>query len=358
MPLFVTATCEFSRFDDPDRTSAGEFVFLNPNGGGIALLSTVRLVYSTPNFELNKKFYNNVFEEIDGKMPRLGDVFRLTKRQSGTGPNNRNFTLLGDPAMRLAYPKHVVITDSINGIALSGVPDTLKALSKVTISGHLEDKYGVKLTGFNGILYPTVYDKAAILTTLKNDPGSNVRTFTLQKNVLFRGKVSVINGKFSFQFIVPKDINYKHDFGRISYYAENGVTDANGYNEDFIIGGSVTGENDVTGPEIDLYLNDSTFVFGGMTDENPVLLAFIRDRNGINTTGNGIGHDIVAVLDRETNNSIVLNDDYESDLDSYQSGTIEYAFKDLSEGRHTLELTVWDTYNNSAKAYIEFVVAP
>ncbi|MFH1320169.1 MAG: type IX secretion system sortase PorU [Bacteroidota bacterium] len=361
MPLFMTATCEFSRFDDPGRTSAGEYVFLNSNGGGIALLSTVRLVFSGANQTLADNFYKIVFEPVNGEMPRLGDVVMNTKNNCNiidSSSNRRKYLLLGDPALRLAYPVHNIITDSINGNPVSMGPDTMKALAKVTVSGHLENENGVTLSGFNGTLYPTVYDKAAVISTLVNDPNSGHKDFTLQKNVLFRGKVSVINGGFSFAFIVPKDINYNDDFGRISYYAENGITDANGYYEDFIIGGSATNvENDETGPEVDLYLNDTNFVFGGLTDENPILLAFIYDRNGINTTGTGIGHDIVAILDNETNQSIVLNDEYESDLDSYQRGTIRSPLKDLSEGRHILELTVWDTYNNSARAYTEFVVA-
>jgi hypothetical protein len=363
LPLFFTATCEFSRYDDPERTSAGEYVFLNPNGGGIALFTTVRLVYATPNFYLNQYFYNAAFNPMpSGIMPRLGDLYRYMKDlPNGYSVNGRNFTLLGDPALTLAYPKHVVVTDTVNNVPVStSSSDTLKALSLVTISGHLTDGSGALLNTYNGVLYPTVYDKKQNITTLSNDgPGlSPLFTFAVQKNILYKGKVSVSNGNFKFSFVVPKDISYAFGIGRISYYAENGTEDANGYYEKVIIGGSNdTAAADNAGPEVQLYMNDTKFVSGGITDENPDLYAMLKDQNGVNTVGNGIGHDITAVLDANTDNAILLNDYYEADLNSYKSGTIRYPFNELSDGQHTLSLKVWDVYNNSSKAYTEFIVA-
>lgn len=358
MPLVVTATCEFARFDDPERTSAGELVLLNPNGGGIALLTTVRLVYSTPNFYLNKKFYECVFKKINGEMPRLGDVFRKTKALSGNQVNNRNFTLLGDPALRLAYPKYNVVTTSFNNETVSPVSvDTIGALGKVTVTGEVHDETGSKLANFNGTVYPTVYDKPRTIVTLRND-GGNAYSFQLQKNLVYRGKASVINGDFSFSFVVPKDIAYQIGKGRISYYAENGDVDAAGNYEKFYVGGSdSTAAADLTGPDIRVFMNDSNFVYGGTTSENPKLFAIVADSNGINTVGNAIGHDIVAVLDENTDNAEVLNEYYQGELNSYQKGKIIYPYENLAEGRHTLKLKVWDVYNNSSESRTEFVVS-
>ena len=360
--LFFTATCEFSRYDDPERTSAGEYAFLNPNGAAIALFSTVRLVFASPNFYLNQDFYKAVFTPINGRMPRLGDLYEFIKTQSGgNSVNSRNFTLLGDPALTLAYPKYRVSTDSVNSAAVSAVSsDTLKALSLVTITGHVQDNSGNVLTTYNGTLYPTIYDKPQNITTLSNDgiSASPPFTFKLQKNILYKGKVSVNNGYFKFSFLVPKDIAYQYGTGRISYYAENGNEDAHGYYEKVIIGGSNnSAPADVVGPEVNLYLNDTKFVFGGLTDENPDLYSILKDASGINTVGNGIGHDITAVLDANTEKAIVLNDYYQSDLNSYKSGTIRYPFADIAEGKHTLKLKVWDVYNNSSETYTEFVAA-
>ncbi|MDQ3112072.1 MAG: type IX secretion system sortase PorU [Bacteroidota bacterium] len=357
MPLFITATCEFSRFDDPSRTSAGEYILLNGNGGGIGLLTTVRLVYSTPNFNLNRKFYECAFDPINGEMPRMGDLYRITKVNSGNNTNNRNFTLLGDPALLLNYPVNQVTTTEVNNVVITSQPDTLRALSHVTIEGYVADTAGNVMSGFNGVLYPTVFDKAKTITTLGNDPPNPVYTFQLQKSVLYHGKVSVVNGYFSYSFVVPRDIAYQYGKGRVSYFADNGVTDASGNHENIIIGGSnPNAPADVTGPQIKLYLNDSNFVFGGITNSSPKLFAVIRDSNGVNTVGNGIGHDVVAILDDETGNAIVLNDYYQADMNSYQSGKIIYPFSDLAPGKHTLTLKVWDVYNNSSTVKTEFMV--
>ena len=355
-PLFVTATCEFSRFDDPGRTTAGELVLLNP-GGGIGLLTTVRLVYSAPNFTLNKTFYEEVFNPVNGVLPTIGQLYMSIKNNSNNiiNKNNRNFTLLGDPALKLAYPIHDVKTTKINGTSVS-LADTIKSLGKVTIVGEVQDNNGNKMTGFNGIISPIVFDKTKQVNTLDND-GEGVFSFNLQTSKLFKGKVSVVNGDFTYTFVVPKDISYNFGQGKLSYYAENQSVDANGYYTDFYIGGTADDyEADDMGPEIDLFMNDENFVFGGITDNSPILLANISDLHGINMVGNGIGHDIVAVLDDNTDDSFVLNDFYEADLNSYQTGKIAFPLSDLKEGRHKLTLKVWDVYNNSSEATIEFVV--
>ncbi|MBK9799471.1 MAG: type IX secretion system sortase PorU [Bacteroidetes bacterium] len=360
LPLFVTATCEFSRYDDPARTSAGEDVLLNPNGGGIGLLTTTRLVYSNPNFVLNYNFYKNAFKPIAGGMPRLGDIAKVTKNSSvsSASTNHRNFTLLGDPALKLAYPKESVVTSTLNTQSISVNADTVKALSKITITGYIQDINGAKMSSFNGLIYPTVFDKSKIVTTQGNDSDSPKKNFRLQKSIVYKGKVSVINGDFSFTFVVPKDIALNFGKGRLSYYADNGETDASGNNENFIIGGVSSAINsDNEGPQVQLYLNNDKFINGGITNENPVLYAKVQDDNGINTVGNGIGHDIVSMLDLSSDKTYVLNDYYQAELDSYQKGTIRYQLSNLAEGKHDLSLKVWDTYNNSSVARTEFVVS-
>lgn len=360
LPVFITATCEFSRFDDPARTSAGEYVLTNPNGGGVSLLTTTRLAFSNYNENLNNSFYEKAFIKTAGIYPTLGELVAYSKTDNGSTLYLRNFALLGDPALTMAYPKNQVVTSTINGVDANLYSDTVNALSQLSITGYIADELGNIINDFNGYLYPTVYDKAITLNTLANDPSVNyVAPFTLQKGILYKGKVSVINGEFSFTFLVPKDIQYAYGEGRISYYAENGISDATGYFESFIIGGSsdsVFSNN--TGPVIELYMNDESFLSGGTTDENPVLIAILNDDQGINTVGNGIGHDITAILDGNTGNSVVLNDYYESDLDSYKSGRVSYPFYSLSNGVHTIEFKAWDILNYSSTSSIEFIVAP
>ena len=353
LPLFMTATCEFSRYDDPERVSAGEQVFLKENGGAIALLTTSRVVFTGSNLDLNTSFLENLFPKDNESFPRLGDVLMRTKNNvvDISNTNHRNFTLLGDPALQLAYPQYdIVLTD---------VQDSAKALDLVTISGEIQHN-GVKLNNFNGLVYPKVYDKRRDFQTLGQDE-SPVFVFDLQKNLLFKGKSSVENGEFSFSFIVPKDINYDFGNGKISLYAKGDIQDqlcdALGHNLDMVVGGTSSEyTEDFEGPQIELFMNDTNFIFGGITDANPSLFAKLYDESGINTVSNGIGHDMLAIIDEESSNPIVLNDFYESDINSYKSGIIDYPFSTLSEGKHSLTVKVWDVHNNSAEGVTEFVV--
>ena len=368
LPLFITATCEFSRFDDIDlndgtgeitaKTSAGEMVLLSSKGGGIALMSTTRVVFSAPNYFLNKNIFNYAFKRDESGNPlRLGDIIRLAKNSSGTGPNKRNFSLLGDPALRLGYPWHgQVITDSVNHLYITSKIDTLKALSLVTVSGHIEDNTGKPVDDFNGVVYPQVFDKENKIKTLANDGGSMME-FNLRNNILYSGKTMASNGRFNFTFIMPRDINYSFGTGKISYYASDNKADMNGSLNDIIIGGFTnTAFKDTTGPAIDLYLNDTLFRNGGLTDNNPVLLAIIEDNGGINTTGSGIGHDLTGYLDNEPDNIVVLNNYFENDFNNYMRGKIIYNLSDLTDGAHKLTVKAWDNYNNSSEKSVLFLV--
>ena len=357
LPMFVTATCEFSRFDDPARTSCGENVLLNPNGGGICLFTTTRIAYSSDANALGPAFFNAALNQLNGWYPRTGDIIRLTKQ--GGNRNYTHFCLLGDPAITLAYPKEHVYTSSVSANTNSTNNDTLKALSKITVKGFVGDKNGAILPNFNGVIFPTVFDKATNQTTLGNDLGpEGFINFSVQKNILYKGKANVKNGLFEFTFMVPRDINYQYGNGKISYYAHNGITDASGYKNDIVIGGSISNPiTDNEGPKIRLYMNDENFVSGGTTNENPKVFMKLSDSSGVNTVGSGIGHDLIAILDEKSNSPYILNDYYEADLNSYQSGRIIYPLDKLSDGSHTLNVRVWDIQNNSSSENTEFIVA-
>lgn len=368
LPLFITATCEFSRFDDIElnvathemlgKPSAGEAVFLNPDGGAIALMSTTRVVYSAPNFFLNRNIYNYAFSrDENGNTLRLGDIIRIAKNKSGNGPNKRNFSLLGDPALKLAYPWHGnIVTDSVNSTPVQNDTDSLKALSLITISGHIENIKGGIINDFNGIVSPLVYDKENKIKTLAND-GGQILEFGLRNNILFSGKTLAKNGKFRFTFIVPRDINYSYGTGKISYYASDNQSDMYGSYNKIIVGGFAnTDLTDTSGPLIKLFMNDTLFKSGGITDKNPRLLAIIEDKGGINTTGAGIGHDITGYIDNQANQSFVLNNYYVNDFDNFMKGRIEYNLTGLSSGNHSLTLKAWDNFNNSSEERIIFLV--
>jgi hypothetical protein len=368
LPLFITATCEFSRFDDVElnistgqyipKTSAGEMVLLNPGGGGIALMTTTRVVFSAPNYVLNRNIYQYAFgKDEDGNPPRLGDIIRLAKINSGSGNNKRNFSLLGDPALRLAFPWQAsVVTDSINGRSLSLPADTLKALAEITLSGFVTDPGGVVMEDYSGVLFTTVYDKSKSVTTLAND-GGNKMEYKLMNSVLFSGKTMVANGRFRVKFMVPRDIDYEFGNGKISYYTGNGEVHASGYNSMITIGGfSNSIRTDTAGPSIRLFLNDTLFRQGGLSDSEPMLLAMISDSSGLNTTGAGIGHDITMWTNDNINGRIVLNNYFEADFDNYMAGTVKYPIEKLSQGQNSITLKAWDNYNNSSQETLLFFV--
>lgn len=357
MPLYVTATCEFGRWDDPNLRSGAEHLLLKPEGGAIAMLTTVRVVYSNSNDVLNRNFYRQIFvkDPIENRMPTVGEAFMRTKNNSwGANANNRNFSLLGDPGLPLAYPKWKAVVETINGLsATDTIADTLGALSLVTMNGSIQDDAGQIKTDFQGEVQVTVFDKPMRFTTRRVP-----FTFYWQKTRLFNGTATVRDGRFSLQFVVPLDISYEDGMGKISLYAKSMQEDAAGADQKIAIGGN--GGQAVTddqAPELDLYMNDPSFVDGGMVDPDPVLLAEVFDENGINTAGTGIGHELTATLDGNSSDLIVLNDYYTAEANSYQRGTIRFPFQQLAEGEHTLEVKVWDVANHSAKREIRFLVA-
>jgi hypothetical protein len=358
LPVFLTATCELARFDDPGENTAGEILVMNPNGGAIAMLTTTRIVTSGANRELDEAFFAVAFEDETISDLTLGKINMLTKNGVGLSNSSKpNFSLLGDPALRMRYPEKYVYTTQINEIAIENFVDTLKALQEVVFTGYVGDADGNKLTDFNGFVYPTVFDKKTNLQTQNNDDGE-VQEYSVYNRYLYKGKASVTGGDFNFRFVIPYDINYTVDSARVSYYAVAGNIDAHGYNEDFLIGSALSGAQlNTVGPEIELFLNDSTFISGGVSDTKPILLAKLKDENGINTVGNGIGHDLIAVLDEDTQNPIRLNDYYSANLDTYTSGEIRFQMSTIAEGQHTLRLKAWDIHNNSSEKSIEFLVA-
>lgn len=355
--LFVSSTCEFTKYDDPSRVSAGEWLSLNPNGGAIALMTTTRPVYFSVNTATGSSFYKHVFERDAQNLPlTFGEILRRTKNMVNSDVNKHSFTLIGDPALRIALPRLRVVIDSINGFSIFQKIDTIKALSYVNIKGHIENQLGDKVTS-DGVLTIRVFDKFKQQLTLGQDVNSPIISFNNQENILFKGRSNVFNGSFEVEFITPKDIDYSYGKGKLSMYYNDSIIDGLGAETGFIVGGiSNTIQLDTIGPKVVMYLNDEDFVSSGLTNESPKLIVRINDESGVNTIGNGIGHDIVAVLDGNVSSPIVLNNFYVADMNSFQKGRIVYDFKNLEEGRHNLKLKVWDVYNNPSESSIDFIV--
>lgn len=351
LSFLVTSTCSFGKYDKLDGECGAE-AFVLADGAGVGAISAARPIAHVRSF--NSML---VTSALDAATNTVGDALRLTKNRNQMS-QNRAVVLLGDPALRLAVPTNNVVVTAINGRTVQpGVDDSCLVLSTVTVEGEIQRADGTLLSDFDGVVYPIVFDREVACRTLANDNEGTEVDFTQQKNVLYKGSAVVTGGRFSYSFIVPRDVAYQFGRGKISHYAKSAQTDAGGAYTAVLFGG-FNSEVDLseTRPDIRLYLNDTNFVDGGLTDESPMLYAILEDSVGINAVGSGIGHDITAVLDGNVNDLIVLNDLYQTDIDNSRRGYIQYNFTNLATGRHSLTLKAWNIYNYSSETTLHFVV--
>jgi hypothetical protein len=357
LPLLITVTCDFSRFDNPNRTTAGELTFWNKNGGAASMITTTREVFIGTGQAFNSELIR-VLLEFNNEDLTIAQS--LAEVKNGFSSTQKFFIFcFGDPAMELAIPKPNIVLTKINEKLITESLDTLKALSKVTLEGIITDEANNKLDDFNGTLSTIVFDKIRENTTLDNDGHGVFLNFDTQESKLFRGKSTVENGTFKFDFIVPKDIRVAFGQSKLSFYAqtEDNTLDKNGFNLDVVVGGiDENAPDDTVGPEIQLFLNDESFIDGGNTNTSPNLIVKLEDMSGINTSISSLGHNIVAILDGDINNQIILNDFYQTEENDFTRGKVNFTLSDLEVGEHTLQLKAWDTYNNSSEATLTFVV--
>lgn len=372
IPLWVAASCELTPYDMMEET-IGESALLNKSSGAVAFISSARAVYAAQNTSLNTYFMKYVFAtKEDGTRYTLGDALRETKVSlvSPVTPqdprdysyNKLKYFLLGDPAMTLMMPTHNVVIDAINDIPLTGAEELprLTAGSCAKIKGHIEDTSGNLLPGFNGSLTLTLLDSRDTIACL-NNAGDDMDTYYFSEHTktLYEGSDSVLAGTFTTEIPIPFDIKYTDLNGRLNLYAVNNenTVEANGVCYDFIVGGTADNiVNDNSGPSLYVYLNTPEFQDGGSVNETPYFHANLNDSDGINATGNGIGHDIELIIDGKENMSYNLNNYYVNDFGSFMSGSVSYLIPTLEEGAHTLLFRAWDMKNNSSSATMKFNV--
>ena len=367
LPLFITATCSYGWWDLSGEQSAAEVLLLNENGGAIALMTTVRLVYTSHNLTqlnvgLNRALNRELFKPAqDGNPRRLGDILVSTKNtQAGLQGNNRKFNLLGDPTLRLGYPSREAVVEQVNGTPVEDTP-ALRALDEVTIEGSIRTTGGAVDSGFEGQAHVVVFDAERRV----NVPDRRVMPrdyYTVREDLLWRGTIPVTSGRFTATFVMPKDISYSNEPGRVSVYVRNASEHAGGYTEQVVVGGTAAIlPDDHVGPDISLFLNDTTFVSGGLTPAHPRLIVKLRDDSGINTVGTGVGHEMLLVVDGDERTAVDIGSRFESDPGSFRSGRVEYSFRDyadgLVDGPHSLSVRAWDVLNNSNVESLDFVVA-
>lgn len=379
LPLWVTAACDIMAFDGVTET-IGEAAVRNEKGGAVAFYGTARTVFTSANKYINHAFMKRVLSLQDGKPIALGEAHRLAQNDvmlgtnryptptredpNKTSPeqdnteNHLQYSLLGDPALSLNLPTAQVVVDEIDGVAVgSGTMPTVKAGSVIKMKGHVA---GVE--GFNGVVTATVRDTQEEITcklnNTSNDGAEVAFKYLDRTKTLYHGSDSIRNSSFELTFAVPKDINYADGQGMINLYALN--TDktirANGSCDQFIVGGSAEAKNDSVGPSIYCYLNSPSFVDGGNVNSTPYFVAEIKDKDGINAAGSGIGHDLQLVIDGDMAKTYTLNNNFSYDFGTYTSGSTFYSIPELEEGPHRLQFRAWDIQNNSSTAVLHFNV--
>lgn len=360
LPLWITATCDFCRFDAV-ATSAGEDVFLRDKSGGIALFTTSRVAFTDINERMNRQFMNLLFKKENDLYLTLGEVMKQTKLGEKTDKRKLGFCLIGDPALRLSYPKHRVQVTTINGSPVGKDTVVFNANAWITVEGDILDTKGSLVSDFNGELRAKILDGYRRDSTLGNNPYKNKIYYHDYFNTVFEGGGSVKDGKFKFTFKVPKDISYSDSTcGKMSLYAfdKTAGEDAQGYFNKFLANGTKDDpDNDSEGPEIrSLFLNDSTFVSGDKVNNTPYFYARLWDKSGINVTGSSIGHDITLNIDNNPVTNYTLNSYYEFIPDSEGEGIVKFAIPALEPGLHDAEFKVWDIMNNPTTCTFQFEV--
>lgn len=362
LPLWVTATCDIMPYDGVEPT-IGETAVLNENGGAMAFFGTARTVFVPQNKAINRAFMKYVLTyDSNGKPITIGEAQRLTKSYLITSSEDRSanklqYQLLGDPAVALHLPTQKVVVDSINGISVNDTQNkaTLQAGSIATICGHIEGN-----NDFTGLVSATIRDSRELITCNMNASAAADSAFAFYDytKYLFNGSDSIKNGKFNISFAVPMDINYSDKAGIMNFHAVSSDKQmlAHGYCTNFIVGGTATVDNDSIGPSIYCYLNSPSFVNGGNVNSTPYFVAQITDANGINSTGNGIGHDLQLIIDGDMAKTYTLNDNFVYDFGTYTSGTTYYQLPELSAGKHKLKFRAWDILNNSSTVSLDFNV--
>ena len=364
MPLVSTITCEFTLWDDPGTFSAGEQVIKSKQGGAATMITSSRAIGVGYGEQFTTIFTKHLFELDNDDFSNLGDSFLKAKIEKGPHPDHMKINFLGDPATKLSRPTRLIQIDEIE----SPVPGQIRALDFVKVKGHINKADGTVDNTFNGRVVVNIFDKRLNKKTLNNDqqPGMNpVLNYTEEGSPIVKSSGIATNGVFTVEFYVPKDINYELGSGRILTYADNKVFDVFNNQPQTVGGINPDGINDNQAPGVKLYMNNTNFADGGITDQNPMLLACVTDDHGINSTGSGIGHDITVILDGKIIDTVVLNDYYFSgdgngclnaSLADYQKGNVTYPFRNLAPGPHQLTFKIWDINNNSTTATLNFIV--
>jgi hypothetical protein len=359
--FFLTAaTCNFGEYDNPGVPSATEEMVLLEGKGMIGGFSASRPVYSGDNAALNQTLYNFLFGYKDSlnQPVRIGWAFMRAKQSAlGGNANSEKFHIFCDPTLKLNVPQLPTKIDSVNGQNLD-LEVQLSALGQVKLDGRVLHADSSQNSGFNGEAIISVFDSERIVDLKELIDSPSRRRMVVQGGVIFRGRVSVNNGYFAASFVVPKDISYDNDNGKIVAYIFNDQLDGVGFTKNIIIGGTdSTVADDGSGPEIEIFYDNFDYENSYMVNPDFTLLVKLNDETGLNTTGTGVGHKLEGIINDNEKNTLDLTNSFIGDLDSGgKSGTINYKFSSLESGDYNLKIKAWDVFNNASVEESYFTV--
>ncbi|MDD3807028.1 MAG: type IX secretion system sortase PorU, partial [Candidatus Marinimicrobia bacterium] len=358
-PFIVAATCDWGRSDFIGVQSMAEEMTNLENNGAIGVIASTRGVLNIDNVDFTKKIYQSLFPDPKNSARSIpvGNAYLQGKVQAWSNLNVSKFQYFGDPALTLAVPQ-------LNGEIYLQNQDTLKALSLVSVSGIIFDNDRVKITddGITGWLELVDSDKL-ITREYRYSSGGTYQTgqlnYTLPGARLFIGPISVVEGDFTSQFIIPKDIRYEGNNGKIyfRYTSQDKQIEGLTYVDSLILAGSAdTVSSDFEGPQIFLKTQDETFTTPSILVSDTIMLIIsMKDPSGINITGS-TGHAITMRINgMETN----LTDNFVYEKDSWQEGHIPLPVKEwFQEGEHTVEISAFDNFNNFSSEFFYVQVIP
>lgn len=349
LPVIITATCEFGRHDSPLIRSGAEELLIAENKGAIALLTTGRPVFSNVNLALNEAFIREVFRREEGQSLTLGEIYRRTKNNSLNGPLNRNFSLLGDPSLRLALPD---LRIELEDIATINGAETLQALQPIHYSGKIVDPVtGAKMSSFEGNLEIRVSAPPPVQET-KGDE-SQATTYWDDQDVLFYGATSIKEGHFQGELILPAApiSTLKELTIRLFAQDEQEGAEALGVEKINFKAHAEPGYEDSQGPEIKLSLKppydssplSSTWVeiIAELSDSSGI---YLRPDKGIRLKINGGA-------------PVSLTEYYRAEVGSYQQGRVDFPVKGLQEGKNILLFEAFDNQGNRSEQVLEVWVS-
>lgn len=339
---FTNFSCSFAKFDAIDRQGGGEKLVVTPNKGAFALFAATRVVYSGHHTRLMSKVFK--WQKQTGK---IGLAIMRAKLNEADQLNNEKYNLLGDPAVSIKYADRKINFTMID-------PPTVKALTKTTVSGFVDNGFGQPDIAFNGDVLISLADRSLskrYRSTCLND--TSWIDFALDGQPLYIGKVKAANGIFSTQFIVPKDISYSNEKGKLTAIASGGQILAATANSNIVIDTATQFISDSVGPVMNLQFEGQQFANGDAVRENPVLVVYLSDSSGINITGS-TGHQIQ--LDVDNRMIYNLTPHFISERDSFTHGTARLTLYNLNLGKHTATLSAFDNANNVTKQSFSFTV--